>query len=310
MCQLNVFCVSENIARDKVLALMKEHLGFGNAECIDDENPVPALKGKFGFFISGGMRCNCGSVVSLLSDGDCGSFEQFVTDNVRRNVERLVAVKEIMSRRGYRAKKKSFQREYDRLVAENEAMFGKVAELETKLTERIMNDESLSEEEKARRLHSDVYPLVEQLNREIDDSEAMREFRERFEKFMNSDDNDLLRDSCAYTLKKRKPGKMTLIPLCGDESEETEITLPSDNIDDVIENAKRDARSQTLREEYAEIAAFVGAVTALRGQVKLFSFRQENGKPEITGETAVNVAEMTIDDIAGLPYNVLMSFEI
>ena len=82
MCQLNIYCVPKSLEKVKVLKLMDEVLGYSFAECIDEENPIPTLKDEYSFYIVGGMRCNCSSVLCQLRRAlatDCREGEGALT---------------------------------------------------------------------------------------------------------------------------------------------------------------------------------------------------------------------------------------
>lgn len=306
MCQLNVFLVSDNVGKEKVIGLMKKYLGFNAAECVEGENLLIGAAEGFSLYVSGGMRCNCGSVISSLKDEEL-DFEKYYEKNLRKNVERLEKIKAMMLNNNYKKRKKALEKQMNKFSEEMQELNRETAKLERDLTELIFNDKTLSDEEKSRKMHEEVYPLINKKLRETDESEAMKNLQKRQEEFLRCGDNELLLDSCSYTLKKRKPKKITLVPLFSEDGEEETVTMPSDNIDDAIAEAKDNKEKTAAIREYKEIVDFIEAVRKEGGKVKIFSFRQDGEAAEINGEREMDFTEMSVDSLASLPYNVLLS---
>ena len=59
--------------------------------------------------------------------------------------------------------------------------------------------------------------------------------------------------------------------------------------------------------EYREITDFIEAVRKEGGKVKIFSFWQDGEAAEINGEREMDFTEISVDSLASLPYNVLLS---
>lgn len=306
MCRLNVFLVSDNVGKEKVIFFMKEYLGFNAAECVDGENLLIGAAEGFSLYVSGGMRCNCGSVISSLKDEDL-CFEKFYEKNLRENVERLEKIKEIMSSKNYKRRKKAVEKQMNKFSEEMQELNRETARLERDLTEKIVNDKTLSDEEKSRKMHEEVYPLINKKLCETDESEAMKDLQKRQAEFLRCGDNELLLDSCRYTLKKRKPEKITLVPLFSEDGEEETVEMPSDNIDDAIAEARSNKIKTAAIREYQEIVDFIEAVRKEGGRIKVLSFWQDGEAAEVKEEREIDFTEMTVDSLAALPYNVLLS---
>lgn len=306
MCQLNVFLVSDNVGKEKVIGLMKEYLGFNAAECVDGEDLLRGAEEGYSLYVSGGMRCNCGSVVGSLQHEKL-AFEEYYEENLRKNVERLEKIKAIMLSKNYKKRKKALEKQMNRFSKEMQDLNRETAKLERDLTERIINDNTLSDEEKSRKMHEEVYPLINKKLQETDESEAMKDLQKRQEEFLRCGDNEFLLDSCGYTLRKRKPKKIDLVPLFSEDGEEETVVIPSDNIDDAIAEAKSNKEKTAAAREYREITDFIEAVRKEGGKIKFLSFWQDGEAAKIKEEREVGFTEMTVDTVASLPYNVLLS---
>ena len=122
----------------------------------------------------------------------------------------LTAIKELMESEGYAEKRKAFEEEHERLSGAVMAFTEHVGEWEHKMTKKIMEDPTLTDEEKRQR--------------------ALEQFVA---------ENELMEESTLYNLKRTSPESMPFVDLAkalaGEETEGIYFEMPSDCIYDQIE---------------------------------------------------------------------------
>jgi len=303
MCQLNVYCVPKSVDKDKVLALMQEKMGYSVAECIDEENLLPELKDKYSFYISGGMRCNCDSLPCKFQDKDEQlSFVDCWEDILSEQRNRLYRLRDLMEQKDYAKQKRAFDKVYKELYKEFNKAFDVGREFERRKTQEIMEDDSLTDEEKNKRMHEEVYPEVNRLLQSIDQDPRVKKYQAFLE------ENRTMWETYSLTKKRAKKKLVKARPL-GEEGEEVEIPFPSFCIYDMIDDLENHTGKSAGQAEYEQLIAFIDGVLELAPEMKIFSFWQDGEKVKIESRKSISRKDFNIDKIIHLKYLELLTIE-
>ncbi|MBQ8658648.1 MAG: hypothetical protein IJ506_05890 [Clostridia bacterium] len=300
MCQLNVYCVPKTVEKEKVLALMEKYMGCQVAERIDEENLIPALQDGYSFYISGGMRCNCDSLPCQFQSEDASlSYRENWQKILNGQRESLNRLKEFMEEKEYPQKKKAFDKLYKRYSEEMRAAFEGVRKFEIQKSEEIMGDSNLSEEEKSRKMHEEVYPEVERRLKGSEEDPRVKNY------YAFLEENRTMWETYALTKKraKKKTGKAASVD--GDET--VEIPFPSLCIYDMIDDLENDRREQAGENEYAGLTAFIKEILSLAPEIKLFSYWQTGEPVEVKAKQTVALERLTIEKIVHLKYGEVLT---
>lgn len=308
MCQLNIYCVPKSVEKEKVLSLIKETMGYQVAECIDEETPVPALKDAFSFYISGGMRCNCGSALCSYQDYEDADSWQVLKENLKREqLKKLNEIKEIMEQADYPARKKQFEERLNELWEKADKTSVDVGKKERELTEAIFSRTDISEEEKQRLIHEEVYPEVTELMNEAEKRPERIKAMEEYRKFC--DENQVMWQSVVYTLERDENVKdfcCDEINDVSDDDETFEFILPSNCIYDAIGRAKNE-EYEGLNKEFDEIKLFAKKILEFANEIKILCYWQDGNGPAVDSEKTLSVKDFRIDDAIFLKYNELLT---
>ena len=302
MCQLNIYCVPKSVKKEKVLSLMNECMGYSVAECIDEENPVPSLKNDYSFYTIGGMRCNCDSLPCKFQyeNNDLTFAEQWA-NIIDKERARLNEFKEFMEQDGYDEKRNAFDKEYKKLSKKMQQAYTAAQTFERQATDKVLDDESLSDEQKNKLLHEEVYPEVNRLLEQVDRDERVKAYYQ----FLN--DNALMWNTYMLTKKRAKKKKAKKSPV--QDEDVVEIEIPSLCIYDLIDDIeKRNGRSSGER-EYAEICDFIDNVLALTTDIKIICYWQDGEELKVNAQKTINRKDMTIESLIYLKHCELLTIE-
>lgn len=154
-----------------------------------------------------------------------------------KKLAHLTAIRELMESEGYAEKRKTFEEERERLFAEIDRHTEHIREWEEEMTQKIMEDPSLSDEEKGRKMQDEVYGKIEEMHRQAESSEAYQKAIGEYGAFLQH--NELMDESTLYNLKRTSPESMPFVDLAetlrGEETEEIYFEMPSDCIYDQME---------------------------------------------------------------------------
>lgn len=154
-----------------------------------------------------------------------------------KKLARLTAIKELMESEGYEQKRRAFEEESERLNSEFDRSVAHIEEWEERMTQKIMGDDSLSPEQKQKKMQEEVYGKVDEMYSQVEQTEAHQKATQKLRAFM--EENELMWDSTMYSLKRTSPESLPFVDLAktlaGEESEEIEFEMPSDCIYDQIE---------------------------------------------------------------------------
>ncbi len=111
-----------------------------------------------------------------------------------------------------------------------------IGEWEKEMTEKIMSDPTLSEEEKSKKMQSEVYANVQEMYRQAESGEACQKAIGEYGAFIN--DHALMQESMLYHLIRTSPTVEPFFDLAqamsGEEADVIEYEMPSDCIYDQI----------------------------------------------------------------------------
>lgn len=312
MCQLNVFCVSKNIEPSEVIRIFDKYEVFRDAKCIDENNLIPSLKDEFSFYIKGGYFCDCDSVVhSIPSEVAAESFEEYHRKKTQKELDLLYKARKIMFRDDYPEIKAAYKKKYDELDRVNLKLIREQERLRKELIDSVKNDETLTSEEKTYKLKHEIYPLITKMERDYATSQEYHDLVKKFADFFNEGDNRAIQESLYYTKEPFIPRKVKVCAIFPKEGEpsEWEEYEESKNIDDVIERTKRQEFKKQKEYEYESLIGFINDVRKIGGRVKIIAIEdfEDTDSISVDGEKEIALDSMTIDDLAFLPYNVLVS---
>ena len=311
MCRLNLYFIPKCVDRKAVFDLFGNVYGYKVPACIDDEEPLEELKENYGAYIDTEMRCDCDSIVGRFDGyGNSLPWDEFMRAHDRAEVERLEKIRDFMEGKTYKKEKKTFEKQHEKLLTALDDAIADVRDAEMRMTDEVMERTDITDDEKNRLLHEKVYPEMNRLSEEAEKRPARLAAMKAYQKF--SEENQTMCDSWLYTLKRSKPKKTKMIPLddflSGNEaSEEIEVEMPSNCIYDAIDAARSSSTKYLAEAEYKSLLAFIDAVLAKSGEIKLLTFWQDGLPVRIDKRREVKRADLKIDDIVFLGYHELLT---
>lgn len=285
-------------------------MGYKVAECIDDENPIPFLKDEFSFYISGGMRCNCGSVLCSHQDDDNGlTYAQLKAQLKSESLEKLLQIKSLMEEKDYPIRKKEFETKLDLLWKRVDKSSEDVAEKERELADAVFSRTDISDQEKQIIMHEEVYPKVQEL---MDQAEKRPERIKAMDEYRAfCDQNQVMWQSIIYTLERAENVKeytFNDLSSANPDEETFEFILPSNCIYDAIERAKT-TEFENADREFDEIKKFATTFLNKADEFKIFCYWQDGDQPTVNEEDSVKLSEFDIDKAVFLKYNCLLTIK-
>ena len=173
-----------------------------------------------------------------------------------KKLAHLTAIKELMEREDYAQKRRAFEEEYQRLTCETERFTSHIAQWEESAAQEIMDDDTLSDEQKQQKMQEEVYGKINEMYKLAESSEDYQRALERQREFISH--NELMWNSTLYSLKRTTPESIPFInltkALAGEESEEIQFEMPSDCIYDHIEEQQKYIESGYLEDYKRAIA--------------------------------------------------------
>ena len=149
---------------------------------------------------------------------------------------RLQEIKALLESEGYEQRRAAFEEERDRLVQNWQRHTAHIGEWEMEMTEKIMNDPSLTDEEKNQKMQSEVYAKVQEMYRQAEQGEAFQKAIGEYGAFLQS--NQLMNEATGYHLERTSPQTEPFFNLAqaleGEDPDIIEYEMPSDCIYDQI----------------------------------------------------------------------------
>lgn len=152
-------------------------------------------------------------------------------------LSRLNEIKVLLESEGYAQRRVAFEEECDRLSQNWQRHTEHIGEWEEQMTQKIMSDCTLSDQEKSHKMQSEVYAKVQEMLRQVESSEAYRKDLDEYMAFCQR--NELMREAAGYNLERTFPEVVPFFNLAqayaGEEPDTMEFEMPSDCIYDQIE---------------------------------------------------------------------------
>ena len=149
---------------------------------------------------------------------------------------RLQEISALLESEGYEQRRAAFEKEQERLLQKWQSYTAHIGEWEEEMTQKIMEDPSLSDEEKGRKMQDEVYGKIEEMHRQAESSEAFKKAIGEYGAFIQK--NQLMDESCLYHLERTSPEVEPFFELeramAGEEQDAVEYEMPSDCIYDQI----------------------------------------------------------------------------
>ena len=153
-----------------------------------------------------------------------------------KRLARLQEIRELLESEGYEKRRAVFEKEEERLMQKWQSHTAHIGEWEKEMTEKIMSDPTLSEEEKSKKMQSEVYANVQEMYRQAESGEACQKAIGEYGAFIN--DHALMQESMLYHLIRTSPTVEPFFDLAqamsGEEADVIEYEMPSDCIYDQI----------------------------------------------------------------------------
>ena len=153
-----------------------------------------------------------------------------------KKLAHLTAIKDLMESEDYAQRRAAFEEDQERLLQKWQSYTAHIGEWEEEMTQKIMEDPSLSDEEKGRKMQDEVYGKIEEMHRQAESSEAFQKAIGEYGAFIQN--NQLMDESCIYHLERTSPEVESFFELeramAGEESDIIEYEMPSDCIYDQI----------------------------------------------------------------------------
>ena len=153
-----------------------------------------------------------------------------------KRLARLQEIRELLESEGYEKRRAVFEKEEERLMQKWQSHTTHIGEWEKEMTEKIMSDPTLSEEEKSKKMQSEVYANVQEMYRQAESGEACQKAIGEYGAFIN--DHALMQESMLYHLIRTSPTVEPFFDLAqamsGEEADVIEYEMPSDCIYDQI----------------------------------------------------------------------------
>ena len=168
----------------------------------------------------------------------------------------LTEIKELMESEDYAQRRAAFEKEQERLFQKWRSYTAHIGEWEEEMTQKIMEDPSLSDEEKGQKMQSEVHAKVQEMLKQAESSEACKKAIGEYGAFIQN--NQLMDESCLYHLERTSSEVESFFELeramAGEESDIIEYEMPSDCIYDQIKIWKEYVESGYL-EDYKKAKA-------------------------------------------------------
>lgn len=170
-----------------------------------------------------------------------------------KKLARLQEIRALLESEGYEQRRAFFEEERERLIQNWQRYTEHIGEWEEEMTQKIMEDPSLSEEEKRQKMQDEVYSKIEEMLKQAESSEAFQKAIGEYGAFLQN--NPLMDESCLYHLERTSPESMPFLDLAqamaGKEQDAVEYEMPSDCIYDQIKIWKEYVESGYL-EDYTK----------------------------------------------------------
>lgn len=179
-------------------------------------------------------------LISITTVNEIDREKPYTADTFRqagaKRLARLQEIKALLESEGYEQRRADFEAEQERLMQKWRSHTAHIGEWEEEMTEKIMNDPTLSEEEKSEKMQSEVYAKVQEMYRQAENGEECQKAIGEYSAFIN--DHALMQESMLYHHTRTSPETEHFFDLAqamsGEEADVIEYEMPSDCIYDQI----------------------------------------------------------------------------
>ena len=243
------------------------------------------------------MRCNCSSVLCQFQEGDHGisyaeQWEQIATKERARFLE----MKAIMESQDYEENKKKFIEQRQEYYEVYSKLFAKMRKFEEKNMDKIMADDTLSDEQKNVKMR-EVYAEVERQSKLAEQSEEAK----RYNSFIQ--ENAMMNATIEFNLRKEKALGQARLEKSPKAVKEIEDAL---NIDRMIEKVDNTKKQKDGEKEYEQTKEFIGKILEEVTDMKILCYWQEGKAISIEKEKDIRLEELKIETLAYLRYSELL----
>ena len=149
-----------------------------------------------------------------------------------KRLARLQEIRALLESEEYEQRLAAFVEERDRLTQNWQRFTAHIGEWEEEATRKIMNDASLTEEEKGQKMQSEVYAKVKEMYQEAESGEAFQKAIGEYGAFLQN--NQLMDEATLFHLERTSPESMPFFDLAqalsGEEPDTIDLEMPSDCI--------------------------------------------------------------------------------
>lgn len=153
-----------------------------------------------------------------------------------KKLARLQEIRALLESEGYEQRRAAFEEERGRLTQNWQRHTAHIGKWEMEMTEKIMNDPSLTDREKEQKMQSEVYAVVQEMHRQAEQGAAFQKALGEYAAFLQS--NQLMNEAALYRLERTSPETEPFFNLAqalgGEEPDVIEYEMPSDCIYDQI----------------------------------------------------------------------------
>ena len=180
-------------------------------------------------------------LITITTANEIDREKPYTAETFRRagaeRLARLQEIRELLESEGYEQRRAAFEKEQERLMQKWWGYTAHIGEWEEEMTEKIMSDPALSEEEKSKKMQSEVYAKVQEMFKQSESGEACQKAMGEYGAFLRN--NQLMSEAAGYSLERTSPEVMPFFYLAqsmaGEEADVVEYEMPSDCIYDQIE---------------------------------------------------------------------------
>ena len=180
-------------------------------------------------------------LITITTANEIDREKPYTAETFRRagaeRLARLQEIKALLESEGYEQRRAAFEKEQERLLRKWRGHTAHIGEWEEEMTQKIMSDPALSEQEKSKKMQSEVYAKVQEMFRQAESGEACQKAIGEYGAFLRN--NQLMSEAAGYHLERTSPEVMPFFDLAqamaGEEADVVEYEMPSDCIYDQIE---------------------------------------------------------------------------
>lgn len=276
MCKLNVYMIDKFVPGIDVKEIFNHHhhRGFEN---INNEIELKNYDDKYNYYEASAKRCDCGSVVGMLSDysGKFGSYAEYLNSIDKENISKLYKIKDILEDSEYESKLNSVLSVRDEMFSKLDSYTKRLKELEARLSEITVTSKPNIQN------HIAIKKLTREVNeikKSLENNHDYKMLELSYNDFISR--NELLIASRNYTLENKKDWWQ-------------------ENIDNKISRAEHECHIH-VNAEFNHLKYILKDVLRITEEIKLFSFWQEdecheyNNLQEIK---SVKISDLNLEDL-------------